>query len=396
VLAFGACQRTEPPAPTTGSNSTPAPVSRLEPQAAVPPSPAPVQPAPRPVPPLPDPLPGKRQDVSAAVGKAWRVAIGDFDGDGKRELAVADSDKLRVLNAAGNEIASLPVPGGIQLLVAADLDRDGHDELYAGWGQSRDHRDAKAKIARYTLQHGQLVEDTIATPDTPRPEITSLVPVDKDVLLVAYYSSKYNTKSALARHGATGWQLEPLAEMRMGTSYARGDVDGDGKPDVVVGRVYGDAKGVDGDAFVLAPDGKRTAIPTLRGVRSLAIAEGDIYFGDGWHQNYAESARGRVNRAHHAADGFHTELIEDTPGQFAIDRLLPATIDGRRAIVTMGNAYVRVYSRAGEKWEAVTIAGAARDIAVGDLDGKPGDEIVVIGDKSEIVKITTSDFAAVR
>ncbi|MDT9047074.1 hypothetical protein RSW36_28555, partial [Escherichia coli] len=77
-----------------------------------------------------------------------------------------------------------------------------------------------------------------------------------------YFDSKFNVTSAIARHSAQGWQLEKLASIRMATSYARGDVDGDGKPDLVVGRIYGDDKGIDGDAFVLAPDGKRTVLPT--------------------------------------------------------------------------------------------------------------------------------------
>ena len=55
-------------------------------------------------------------------------------------------------------------------------------------------------------------------------------------MLVAWFDSKYTVTSAIAKHGAQGWQLDKLASIRMATSYARGDIDGDGKPDLVVGR----------------------------------------------------------------------------------------------------------------------------------------------------------------
>ncbi len=68
-----------------------------------------------------------------------------------------------------------------------------------------------------------------------------------------------------------------------------------------------------------------------------------------------------------------TELIEDTAGQYAIERIVPATIGGTPAIVTVGSNYVRVFQRAGKAWSRLTIAGLAREVAIGDLDGVPGD-----------------------
>jgi hypothetical protein len=325
--------------------------------------------------------------VTANVGTAVLVAIGDFLGDGHRELALADADKLRIVTPAGKELAILPAAGGIQVLVAADVDGDGRAELIAGWGQSRDHRDAPMQIVRYRLDRDHLVADQIAAPNTERAEIVAIVPSGRDELIVAYYSNKYMVKSATMRHTAAGWTATPLAELRMATSYARGDVDGDGKPDLVVGRVYGDAQGVDGDAFVLAADGKRTPVPTTRGVHGIAIADGTIFIGDGWHQNYAEKARGLLTAVHHDATGFHAELVDDTQGQFQIHRIVPAKINGRTVIIALGSHYVRAYTHEGGTWKGVTIAGAARDVAVGDLDGEPGDEILITGDKTEIVHL---------
>ena len=151
--------------------------------------------------------------------------------------------------------------------------------------------------------------------------------------------------------------------------------------------IYGDDVGVDGDAFVLAPDGTRTKLPTTRGLRSLAIAGGDLYVGDGWHQNYAAQARGLVTRIHHDKAGFHAELVEDTRWA-VLDRAHPAR-DGRRQA---GARHARQQLRARVPARRRALArshdrGAARDIAVGDLDGKPGDEVLIVGDKPALVDL---------
>lgn len=331
----------------------------------------------------------RRTDLTAAIGSAQRAALGDLDGDRDLELVVVDTSQVRVLDPTSQrELARTEVHAGIQVLTVADIDGDGRAEILAGWGMTREFRDAQARISLLRLAGDKLVEETIVEPETARDDIAAIVPMpEAKGVLVAWFDAKYTVTSAIATHGASGWQLEKLASIRMATSYARGDVDGDGTPELVVGRVYGDDIGVDGDAFVLAPDGTRTKLPTTRGLRSLAIAGGDIFLGDGWHQNYARQARGLLTWVRHDAKGFRAELIEDTPGQYAIERIVPATIDGKQALVTLGNKYVRVFVRDGERWHGKTIGGAARDVAVGDVDGKPGDEILIVGDRSELVDL---------
>ena len=395
ALLLAGCQSKDktspPPATEVATNKQPSSSSASTTPAPDPDAPTNTQQQ-LPLPPLPDPLPGKRKDVTTAVGSAWRVAIGDVDGDRKRELVVVDSKQLRVVDIAGKEIASAPVTAGIHVLLAHDVDGDGRAEILAGWGQSRDFMSAKARITAHRLQGKQLVEEVIVAPETERAEVVAIVPVEKQTLLVAYYDSKFMVTSATAKRAAQGWQLTTLASIRMATSYARGDLDGDGKPELVVGRIYGDDKGIDGDAFVLAPDGKRTPLPTTRGLRSLAIIGGAVFVGDGWHQNYGKYARALLTRIARTGDSFASELVENTPGQYGVERIVPATIDGKQVVVTLGSHYVRVFALDGTKWRGVTIAGQTRDVAVGDLDGQPGDEIVIVGDKSEIVDLRGVSF----
>jgi hypothetical protein len=333
-------------------------------------------------------------DLTKAVGNATHAAIGDLDGDGVGELVVVDAQRMRVLDATGRERASIGVESGIQVLITSQLDNARRATIYAGWGQSREHMAAKAKVTAHVFDGTSLSQQTVLEPETPRNEVLALVPiVDKQTLLVAYFSSKYSVSSVAMRLDPHGWVEERITTMRMATTYARGDVDGDHKTDLVIGRVYGDDVGVDGDAFVLRPDLSTTPIPTTRGVRSLAVADtnGDgideVFLGDGWHQNYGKFAKGLLTTSRAGASGFTSTLIEDTAGQFEISRILPAKVNGETVIVTLGSAYVRVFQRNGDSWSGTTLANGARDIAVGDVDGKPGDELLIVGPRSELVDL---------
>lgn len=352
----------------------------------------------RTVPPLPSPLPGTRTDVTTAIDEAQRAAIADLDGDGRNEIIVADAQQLRVLDAAGHERASMPVPGGIQILVAARLDGDRRAAILAGWGISREHRQAPARVDVYRLDGdgARLAGETILTPTTTRNDIAAIVPLadEPGAILIAYFDSKYTVRSVIARRGAP-WRITDVATFRTATAYARGDLDGDGKPDLVVGRVYGDDVGSPGEAFVLRDDGTRVPLPTTRGVRELAIADADgdgrpeLFVADGWHQDYGRLGRGLLTWIRRVDGTLRAELIEDTPGQYTVGKLLPSDVDGdgRVELVTTGSHYVRLFDRRSGRWEGTTLAGAARDVAAGDLDGVPGDELLILGPRAEIVSL---------
>ena len=383
------CQRGDAPAHESGS-ATPVHAPVLAPAQKVQPVPPPAV-AHAPLPALPATLPGERRDITALAGTAQRAAIGDLTGDGKGELVLADPDHLRVLDpGSGKELASVPAAGGIQVLEVIG------GRVLAGWGESREHRDAAARISAYRLEGGKLIESVIATPTTSRAEVTAIVPAPGGALLVAYYESKYMVHAALWHEAGGRWTSSDVATIRMAPLYAYADLDGSHHPALVVGRIYGDARGEDGDAFVLRRDGTRVTLPTVRGVRGLVAADSDgdgrdeVFVADGWHQNYAQLARPLLTRIRAAGTGFQGEVVEELAGEYTAGKLLAADLDGDRRpeLVSVGSHYVRVFRRDGASWVGTTVATVARDVAAGDLDGRPGAELVILGDRSEIVRLS--------
>ena len=347
-----------------------------------------------------------RRDLSGPIGEALRVALGDLDGDGAAEIVVAHADALRVLDGDGRERARVPAPGGVQVLEVVDADGDGRAEILAGWGLTVERRDGTARVSIHRLAGApgggeRLEEEIVATPETGRHEIVAIRPLQgaagRGGLLVVHYASKYMVRAVRARRGiAGGWAFDEIATIRMATSWLEGDLDRDGRPELVVGRVYGDDMDAEGDAFLLAADGARTPIPTRRGVRDLALVDLDrdgaleLLVADGWHRSYAREGRGRLSwlRPDDEGGGLRAELIDEGAGQYTVWEVVPADLegDGRQEVVTRGSAVVEVRRRdAAGAWSRQAVAGEARDLAVGDLDGRPGEEILVLGERAEVL-----------
>jgi hypothetical protein len=338
----------------------------------------------RPVPP--------RETFSAAklveaIGSAHRLAAGDLDGDRRPELVVVDAEGIRVVDLGGRELARAPAPGGIQVLRVADVDGDGRAEILAGWGRSREHQRARGRVALYRLQGGALVEEVVVEPPSTRHDIVAILPVPGErppQLVLSHYESKYMVRLVRARRSGGDWEITPIDTIRMATSLALGDVDGDGRLDLIVGRVYGDELEADGDAFVLRPDGSREPIPVSGGVRSLALVDLDgdggleILIGDGWNRSYARRARGRLVRAWWSPGGFGAELVAESAGDFTLWDILTPDLDGdgRPEIVTRGNQSVRILERDGHRWRDAAVASSCHDVVAVELDGRPGEELL--------------------
>jgi hypothetical protein len=335
----------------------------------------------------PDSEPPRRDALLRALTPALAAAAGDLNGDGRPELIMVDARFVRVLDLDGKLVAETAAPSGIQLLASADLDGDGRAEILAGWGSISQRRTGRPRFSLFRLAGAALTEEVLLEPETERPDVVAILP-HAGALVIAWFESKYMVRIESAQRGAGGWTRKPLATIRMATSLASGDVDGDGQPDLVVGRVYGDAVEADGDAFVLRAGGQRIPIPITGGVRALCVfdLDGDrraeVLIGDGWNRDYGKLARGLLTKASYANGSFATELIDDGAGQYTLGQIFAADLDGdgRPEIVTRGNSFVRVLRRAGNegRWSATTVGTACPVALAADLDPRPGLELFTL------------------
>lgn len=387
VLALSLnCEKSMPPvAPTPGPDSTMTPdLSSSAPETTT------AGPAIAPI----DVAGLDRNDLTDLLRGALRVTIGDLTGDGNAEIIVADATRLRVLAPDGTQIAEAPVERAAHVLsVSAD---SGGAVLVSGWGRSLQHPDATARVSLYRLDRSQLTEEVVIEPETERAEVVSVIARDDD-LVVSWFQSKFMVETARATRSEEGWTLTSLDVTRMATSAATGDVDHDGDIDQVIGRVYGDQTSADGDAF-LRRDTERIPIPTLRGVRGLAVGDLDrddkleVYLGDGWHQNYGAIAEARLSRSSWTGEAFQTEVIavHDRPGEYTVWEIGVANLgerDGDDALVVRTNLGVFVYVPRAEGWARADLGGPYNTFAIGNIDGESGDELLLAGDQSVAVSL---------
>ncbi len=350
------------------------------------------------------PAPELSSRALEAGAQAERLAIGDLSGDGHVEIVYASGERLWVVDRDGRELARIGAPGGIHVLETADLDGDGRDVILAGWGISREHLEAPPRMSLYRLRGGDLFEDSLPGPETTsRSQIEAILPIpagDEPTLLLAYRISTYVVRALRAIRGPDSWDVERIDSIYMATSYGVGDFDGSGRPDLVVGRVYGEAGG-DGDAFALRPDASRISIPTKRGVRALAVADLDgdgrdaILLADGWDRNYGEIAEARLTLARWDGSRFRTELIDEDPDQYTFWDIVAAdfTGDGSIDIVTRGDRWIRLLSRDSDGWSGRRVAAGCLDIAASSrLRAGPTYDLLALCDDGAVLHTAASTF----
>ena len=249
----------------------------------------------------------------------------------------------------GKSLWSLVGTGVLQDLIGGDFGRGPH--LYAAWGRGRGQLDAPLVLQEIDAASGAATEFwhfSGARTDVSGLFISDIDRDGKPELALNHFASKYMVK-------LRGWKADlsviEKSEMRMATSRAFADLNGDGIADDIIGRVYGDDAQAPGDLRVDLGDGP-LPIPTDRGVRSLvaaslgAEASPSLYFADGWTQSYAKEAKAQVKRARWEKDKFVVDTVATSPDEYTFEKLLSFDVDGdgRAELVAVGNKRCTVFT----------------------------------------------------
>jgi hypothetical protein len=251
--------------------------------------------------------------------------------------------------AAGFEVLwASEGPGSVQQVIAGEL--AGEPSLFVGRGRARGNMIDFVRVDRVDPRDGKV--QPLFREDSERADIAQLVMADIDgsgpTLVVGYFETKHRVAARYLR--SDGSVARGPAQL-MATSRIFVDLDGDGTPDEVVGRVYRDDQGTPGD--LLARVGERELeIPTQKGVRALASARladdenrAAIYFADGWAANYGTEARAKLARAHLRGDRFVVERLAESPGEYTLFSIFVVPLGGEDRIFVQGSRYLSVLER---------------------------------------------------
>ena len=235
-------------------------------------------------------------------------------------------------------------PGAVQEVVAGEL--GGERSLFVGRGRARGNLIPFVRVDRVDPATGTV--SPLLREESDRADVAQLVLADLDgsgpTLVVGYFESKHSVGVRNLRSDGT---VQRAPSQLMATSRVFADLDGDGTPDEVIGRVYSDDQGSPGDLSVRI--GERSfQIPTDRGVRSVAVVqlEGDerptIYFADGWSSNYGAEGRAKLARARFDGEGFQVERLAESPGEYTLFSILVTQVGGAERLFVQGSRYLSV------------------------------------------------------
>lgn len=310
------------------------------------------------------------------------ITAADLDGDGAQEIVCWSDGRLsfwQQTEASIHEVyqdssADHVMPGEPNIFHVADFDHDQREELFIGWGESRSVQKVPITVTMVEVQgesgSHQRRQTVLYRTESPRAEVVGLGTAQLDgvgdeEIFVAHFDSQYFVlaRRLIPQSGGSFGHRDVLRR-RMATTWLFQDLDGNGQPEWVVGRPYGDEKLAPGDLLVYRDGNTPETVPTQLGLRSIGVGRlrpggaPELLFGDGWHYRYGTDARGRLSRASQVQGKWESQLIEDTQGQYEIGQIRAIDLerDGVDEVIAAGNKEIRLWRLQEGEWKSTRLA----------------------------------------
>jgi hypothetical protein len=275
--------------------------------------------------------------------------------DGGTLLLGADGSELWAVELRGRDARERwrvrgEGKGGVQLVAQGDFGRG--QRIYAARG-TRGVVRAPLVLEEIDPANGDASE--LWRHDGLRNDAVHLSVADVDAdgeaeLAFAYFVTNHEVRT---RHLEADGTIVASGSMRMATTRAYADVDGDGTADEVIGRLYGDAGDAKGHIRARL-GGAWVHVPTDRGVRSLVAVQpprgaATLYFADGWSASYGRDARAQLKRARWNGERFQVDLLAQSEDEYTLFALAPFEVGGRAAVAAAGSHRVTLFAEPAER-----------------------------------------------
>jgi hypothetical protein len=307
------------------------------------------------------------------------VFAGNFTGNGNKELVYAGSKKIEVLTLAGKIISSIKTGSKPQLINIFKPKNKKYDEFFIAYGNI-----AKKTISlkKYWFEKGKLEEKTIYAPKTSRAAVADLFIEKTGVIWFAHFSEKYIVQ--IVKISADYKTVKKEKSFNMISQISK--INYKNENNLLVGRVYGDIPGSNGEIFILNAKGEKIILPSIRGMRAMKVANLDnipgdeIYIGDGWHKNYGKLAQPFLSKIILNGEKPQRIKIDLLKNNFTIVKIDTGDFDGDKKmdLIVKGNNTMFVYLPS-KKWKKYKLLNMGRlnDFFITDLNNDGISEILI-------------------
>jgi len=267
---------------------------------------------------------------------------GDLNGNGTDDLIYIKDGTLH--SPAG----STTVKGRVVAYSKGRLPGAKGDTIAFGMGRSRSHRDAPSAL--YILDQAGLREIPVPKPKQNR--ITDL-----HVSKHGVHATLLNSKKQATGYSIQNGELVSSTTSVMGLKQKRLDAKGT----VAVGRLYGDSPRSHGGLEIIDPSGAVRKAPTIRGVRSMSIADlngdsvNDLLVGDSWHYQYGDKAEARL--VAFIGPTFHERVeLGSIEGSYTINKIFHLEGPPHNRVLAIGSSSASLFRQTDVGWTTESLA----------------------------------------